>query len=138
MKIENYKPTSREMRYFRQARKESKKSTHGKAHIGAVIVIGNYVVSRGFNKIKTHPVQAKLDRECNYYCPNAKLHAEVDALLNSGKHDLSNAEVYIYREDKNGVMANCCPCVSCTQALKDAGVKEVFYTTREGFAYEVR
>ncbi len=133
-----YQPTTREHRWYKQARKESLKSTHSKAHIGAVIVIGNYVVSRGFNKAKTHPLQARLDRENNYHCPNAKLHAEVSALLNSGKHDLSNAEIYIYREDKDGHMANCKPCVSCTEALRLAGVREVFYTTREGYAFEER
>lgn len=134
----NYKPTSRELRWFKQAKRESKKSTHAKAHIGAVIVIGNYVVSRGFNKAKSHPLQARLDRENNYHCGNAKIHAEVSALLNSGKIDLSNAEIYIYREDKHGTIANCKPCVSCTAALKLAGVREIFYTTNEGYAFEAR
>lgn len=134
----NHIPTTREMRYFKQARKESLKSTHAKAHIGAVIVIGNYVVSRGFNKKKTHPMQARLDRENNYHCPNGKLHAEVSALLNSGKHDLTNAEIYIFREDKQGIMANCKPCVSCTEALRVAGIREVFYTTKQGYAFENR
>lgn len=134
----NHLPTTREMRWFKQAKRESKKSTHDKAHIGAVIVIGNYVVSRGFNKKKTHPFQARLDREQNYHCPNAKLHAEVSTLLNSGKTDLSNAEIYIYREDKHGRIANSKPCVSCTEALRLAGVREVFYTTTEGYAFEVR
>ena len=134
----NYIPTTREMRWYKQAKRESKKSTHDKAHVGAVIVIGNYVVSRGFNKTKTHPRQAKLDREQNYHCPNAKLHAEVSALLNSGKVDLSNAEIYVYREDKHGNIANSKPCVSCTEALRVAGVREVFYTTTEGYAFEVR
>lgn len=134
----NYTPTTREMRYFKQARKEASKSTHDKAHIGAVIVIGNYVVSRGFNKAKTHPFQARLDIEQNYHCKNAKLHAEVSALLNSGKADLTNAEIYVYREDKHGHIASSKPCVSCTEALKIAGVREVFYTTREGYAFESR
>jgi tRNA(Arg) A34 adenosine deaminase TadA len=130
------KPNRREMRYFNLAKREATKSAHQKAKIGSVIVVGNYVAGRGFNHNKSHPVQARYDKQTSYYGCNAKLHSEIATLLNSGKMDLTGAEIYIYRVDKNGTLAPCRPCVSCTKALEDAGVSHIYYTSNEGFHYE--
>lgn len=129
-------PSRREERFFNHAMKEAAKSTHHKTQIGSVLVVGNYIVGRGRNRMKSHPVQARYDRETNYHGCNARLHSEIDSLLNSGRIDLTDAEIYIYRVDKNNDLASCRPCVSCTKALKDAGVSNIYYTTREGFFYE--
>lgn len=133
----NYSPTKREQRYFKQARKQSKLSSHDKARIGAVIVRGNFIAGRGCNQFKTHPVQRRYDKKSGYYGINSHIHAEVAALINTGRHDLTGAEIYIYREDMRDNLAQCRPCVSCTQALKDAGVKHVFYNDSNGYCYEV-
>lgn len=126
----------REKRYFDKAKRISKKSNHYKTNIGAVLVLGNHIVSKGCNREKSHPRQYHYDCRTNYHGTQFKLHAEIDALISSGRVDLTDAEIYIYREDKNGLLANCRPCVSCTQALKDAGVKHIYYTNKEGFVYE--
>lgn len=129
-------PSRREQRFFKKAREASSRSNHYKAKIGAVIVTGNYVLSYGYNQEKSHPKQHLYDRKMHYYGSRSNLHAEIDALISSGRVDLTGAEIYIYREDKKGNLANCRPCVSCTQALKDAGVRHIYYTHKEGFAYE--
>lgn len=126
----------REQRFFNKAKECSAESTHYKTKIGAVIVLGNYVVTKGCNKEKSHTMQHRYDRLTNYHGTRAKIHAEIDALISSGRVDLTGAEIYVYREDKMGNLANSKPCVSCTQALKDAGVRHVYYTNQEGFAYE--
>lgn len=90
----------------------------------------------GCNCEKSHTIQHRYDRKMNYHGERAKLHAEIAALISSGRVDLTGAEIYIYREDKHGNLASCKPCVSCHQALKDAGVRHVYYTTKEGYAYE--
>lgn len=128
--------TKRETRFYQKAKQVSKASTRKKAKIGAIIVIGNYIVSDGVSREKTHPIQYRYDRMMDYHSHRGNLHAEIDALISSGRTDLTGADVYVYREDKNGDIANCRPCVSCTQALKDAGIKHVYYTTREGYNYE--
>lgn len=129
-------PSRREARYYRTAKRASNQSSHYKAKIGATIVLGNYVVSNGCSQEKSHTRQHQYDTRMNYHGTRSKLHAEIDALITSGRVDLTGAEIYVYREDKNGNIANSRPCVSCTQALKDAGVKHIYYTTTSGFAYE--
>lgn len=129
-------PNRRETRFFKKAKEASQRSDHGKAQVGAVIVIGNYVVSDGCSQEKSHTRQHRYDIKTRYHGKKSKLHAELDALVSSGRVDLTGADIYIYREDRTGVLANCRPCVSCTQALKDAGVRHVYFTNQEGYAYE--
>lgn len=129
-------PSRREHRFYKKAREASRRSNHYKAKIGAVIVTGNYVIAEGCNREKSHTRQYQYDRRMKYHGTRSKLHAEIDALVASGRVDLTGSEIYIYREDKKGNLANCRPCVSCTQALKDAGVRHIYYTHKEGYAYE--
>lgn len=126
----------REQRFFNKAKEASKKAEHYKTSIGAVLVLGNYVVCSGWNREKTHPVQARYDQKTKYHGTRSKLHAEIDALISSGRVDLTGAEIYIYREDKHGNLASSKPCSSCTKALQDAGVKHIYYTNKEGYVYE--
>lgn len=127
-------PTTRQLRFYNRAKLIALKSEHEKP-MGCVIVSGNYVVSEGFNRLKTHPIQFRNDRKVNYYSPFAKIHAEIDALIRSKDFDLSGCEIYLYRQDKHGSIANSRPCISCMPALSIAGIKHIFYTSTEGFCY---
>jgi deoxycytidylate deaminase len=129
-------PTSRQMRYFNVAKTKCLESTHHSAMVGSCIVKGNYVVSEGVNKVKSHTVQFYLDRSTNYYSKHANIHAEVSALVASGRRCVIGSEIYIYREDRNGDLANCRPCPSCMKAIRQAGIKHIFYTNVDGFNYE--
>ena len=65
------------------------------------------------------------------------LHAEVAALLPViNKFDLSEAVVYIYRENKLGQLAMCRPCKGCMSFIKACGIKKIYYTTYDGYAEE--
>lgn len=129
-------PTTRQRRYFGLAKQASQSSTHHSACVGAVIVNGNYVVSKSSNHQKSHTVQHRYDRKTNYYSSFANIHAEIGALIKSGRNDVSGCEIYVFREDSHGLMANSRPCCSCMEAIKDAGIKHIFYTTRDGYCYE--
>lgn len=135
------KPTRRQMRYFHVAKRNAEKSTYmrmnsGRIAIGAAIVKGNYVVSEGHNKRKTHPFQNMHNSRTFYLAPVPNLHAEIDALIYSRYNDLSGCEIYVYREATDGTLANCRPCRACMNALTDAGIKHLYYTTEKGFHYE--
>jgi len=127
-------PTNRQLRFFNRAKLISFQSEHEKP-MGCVIVSGNYVVSEGINRLKSHPIQFKNDRKVNYYSPFAKIHAEMDALIRSKDFDLGGCEIYLYRQDKHGNIANSRPCISCMPALAIAGAKHIFYTSTEGYCY---
>jgi len=136
MYLKKVAPNRRELRFFKKAKELSNRSVHYKAKIGAVIVLGNHVVAEGFNREKSHTRQYRYDRKMKYHGIYYKLHAEIAALVSSGQVDLTGSEIYVYRENSNGNLANCKPCVSCTQALKDAGVRHIYYTNNEGYFYE--
>jgi deoxycytidylate deaminase len=134
-------PSPRQQRFFSIAKRNADQSTYtrkgrGKIAIGSAIVKGNYVVSEGMNRKKTHVVQQRYNDLSAYFAPIPNIHAEVDALIKSKHHDLTGTEVFVYRELVNGTLGNCRPCRACMRALKDAGVKHIYYTTEQGFHYE--
>lgn len=135
------KPTTRQKRYFAVAKANARKSTYfrknlGKIFIGAAIVKGNYVVSEGYNKNKTHTVQHYNNLRADYRAPVPNIHAEIDALISSRYNDLDGCEIYVYRDKMDGDIGNCRPCRSCMTAMKKAGIKHVYYTDEDGFHYE--
>jgi len=85
----------------------------------------NQVIALGVNKKKTHPFAGQNNKF-------AYIHAEIDALLQLRGHDLSRASMYVFRFHKDGTMALAKPCKSCMQAIRESGVKKVFWTTERG------
>lgn len=116
---------------FRMAKKVQKLSTYPKAKIGAVIVLGNRVISVGYNQVeKAHPLVRK-------YNKFQGLHAEIHSLFGvRHKHDLRGAKVVVYRENKDGELAMCRPCSVCQKILSTYGVKKMIYTTNGGWNSE--
>lgn len=45
-------------------------------------------------------------------------------------------KLYIYRTRKDIVCGMARPCASCMQAIKDLGIREIYYTTNDGYSYE--
>ena len=105
---------------FRLAKNVSKLSSHPKHKLGAVLVVNGKPVSAGHNQIKTHP-EAKW----------TGLHAEIQAIKTYGKDSAKGSSIFVYRERKDHSVALAKPCSDCMNALKQFGVKWVFYTTDE-------
>lgn len=114
-------------RFFELAKRCSMKSNHHKCMVGCVIVYKKTVVSFGFNSNRTHP------RSKSY---SQTLHAELDALIGLSYDQLKHCTAYVYREYKTGGMAMSKPCGMCEHALRMSGIKDVFYTVENGWAYE--
>lgn len=132
----------RDYHLFNIAKAVSKSSDYRKIKIGCVIAERSEIISIGVNRIKSHPLQKRLN--CKYYSTKFSkgtlfrhgLHAELHAILNAGDRDLSGARIYIYREDHNGNMALCRPCPACMEAIRKKGIRKVYYTTPDGYAEE--
>lgn len=122
----------RDLRFITKALETSLESDNGKVRIGAVITDGNYLVSKACNVKRTHTLQHKYNLRSGRSCPAPKLHAEMHALIKSRDYDLTGCTIYIGRYLQNGTLGNCKPCSSCTQALRDSGIKRVVFTTEEG------
>lgn len=130
------------MKYFRHAKNMSEMSTFHSAKIGAVAVLGNHILSVGFNQDKTHSVQKYYDRFRNFDKDNNlvqhKIHAEIACLYPIMNDDIPwhKVDLYIYRSRKDipHGMARCCP--ACMELVKDLGIRKIYYSTDDGFAYE--
>ena len=123
--------TKRDLKFYSVAKAVSKTSTYGKILIGAIIVYKREIISVGANCRKTHPLQMLYDRYrdssvdwCHHY-----LHAEMNAIIHADKEYLPNSVIYIFREDRNGKIANCRPCEACMNMIKDVGIKKIYYTS---------
>jgi len=116
--------------FIRLAIRAAKRGIHEEYPVGAVIVDKNRVVSTGFNnQHKTHPMIKAID-------PHRTLHAEIHAIIRSGRCELQDATVIVYRQSKTGKMAMAKPCPTCQALLKEHGVSRMIYSTPEGWARE--
>lgn len=112
------------VRMFKRAALMAQYGEHKQHKVGCVIAKGNKVLSWGYNRDKTH---SKSPHAWAY------IHAEFDAIRKLNPEDLVGTTIYIYREKKNGSLALAKPCDSCHSLIKDIGIKEVCYTTEDGF-----
>ena len=130
---------------FKVAREWSMKASYtggGKPRLGCIVVYKNAILAGGYNSDKTHPAQEQFNRYRfkdigNNYLPS-KLHAELNA-LNKIKFldiDFSRVHIYIYRETRDGHVANARPCKACMAALRAKGIVNIHYTTDAGYAAE--
>lgn len=126
-------------KYFEKARLVATLSDFRKTHIGCVAVYQGNIIGLGCNCNKTHPTQKyynKYRKQSDSMLP--KLHAEISC-INSIKDldvNFSKVKLYIYRIRKDQDYGLSRPCPSCMAAIKDMGIRDIYYTTNDGFAYE--
>lgn len=113
----------RQRRFFDLARQVSFKSD-ARMRLGAVIVQQGNVISVGYNRnFKTHPISKAFHRT---------IHAEMDAIIGVDRASLEGATIFVYREDRHGIIKMAKPCEHCQLILNEFGIKKVFYTTQDG------
>ncbi len=126
-------------RYFEKARQTALISDFYKTHIGCVAVYQGQIIGLGCNCNKTHPTQKYYNRyrkQSDLMLP--KLHAEINC-INQIKHleiDFSKVKLYIYRIRKDRPFGLSRPCPSCMAAIKDLGIRDIYYTSNEGYIHE--
>lgn len=141
------KITKSDYKFFEMARKEAEKSDFDGFKLGCVIVHKKHVIGRGHNSNKTSPKQKKYNsyRSFNKGKKPIKhsLHAEISAITSvpypvDNSVDWSDVKVYIYRICPGKPLGHglSSPCSACRAALRDKGVRHLYYTTDNGFAYE--
>lgn len=120
-------------KWFRIARNECLKSMHH-TRFGTVLILKNGKTFVGCNKDKSHPM---LRKHYDFFAHS--IHAELDVLLKVNPYryedNLQGSTMYVYREDRNGLLKPAHPCKSCHKIMKDYGVKKCYYTTSNGFNF---
>lgn len=126
--------------YFKHARNIAKMSDYPRHKIGCIVVYDNKIIGMGFNSKKTHPLQKVYNVE-RFSCDNTPhcMHAEVHALaglIHNKAINWKKVSIYNYRETKDGCLAMSKPCPSCMKLIKDLGIKDIYYTSNDGYVYE--
>lgn len=141
------KITKSDYKFFNMARKEAEKSDFEGFKLGCVIVHKKHVIGRGHNSNKTNPKQKRYNRYRKFNKDNRmikhSIHAEIDA-INSVPYPVaenvnwSDVKVYIYRICPGKPLGHGVsrPCNACSAAMRDLGIRHIYYTTDHGFAYE--
>lgn len=128
-------------RYFGFAKNASEFGDYPRYKIGAVIVYKNQVISVGWNTTKENPIQKEYNIERGFNVESAKnsLHAEIHAIIKSKDLyvDWKKASIFVYREYKNGIRALAKPCPACEKAIRDLGIKNVYYTGTDRYCHEI-
>lgn len=130
--------TKTQISFFNVAKHVSKLSDFPKVNVGAIVVNKHRIISSGCNSAqRTHRIQVEYNKKRFNEPSTGMLHAEISALLPLiNKTDLSKADVYVYRELRNGNLGMSRPCKACMALIKELGIRKVFYTTNDGFAEE--
>lgn len=129
--------SKKEYRNFNHAKTASLTSDFPRVHVGVVVIRKNTIISAGCNKQKTHTIQKEYNRF--RYLNNDTMdyvHAEIDALTKIRYMNLKGASIYIYRELHSGKTGIARPCNACMEFIRELGIKDVYYTTDDGYAYE--
>lgn len=124
------------LKIFQHLEEVAIKSNVGWARLASAIVNKNRIVSIGVNKIKTHPFQKRFASNKDAIF----LHAETGALCAAIKilntNDLSDCDIYVCRmkhidQNPEFVYGMAKPCLGCSRAIVEFGIRNVFFTTNE-------
>ena len=131
--------TNTDYKYFNKAKQVASISDFPRVNIGCVAVYQGQVIALGCNCNKTHPRQKFYNRyriQSDEMLP--KLHAEISCLnqLTNYNINYSKVKLYIYRLRKDKPFGMGRPCPSCMAAIKDLGIKNIYYTTDDGYVHE--
>lgn len=140
--------TNFDKRMFEQARLEAEKSTFGHFCTGCVITYKNKIIGRGHNSCKTHPMQQKYNKQYRSFNTDNggfirhSVHAEISAISSvpyiiGTNINWSKVKIFVYRicRGKRLGFGNARPCEACSHAIKDLGIRDVYFTDDAGYAY---
>lgn len=133
---------TRILHYLSLAKNACQYSDFMKARLGAVLIYKGKVMSVGWNSNKTSPLQKDLNRLRNFPvdCDKAHhtLHAEVACLTKAKDLDIDwgRASIFVYRIKKDGSAGLSYPCKGCMALIKSMGIKNIYFSTENGWGYE--
>lgn len=133
------KITKKDKAYFNIAKEVSKLSDFPKVKVGAVAVYKHHIISSGHNSIKTAPLQKKYNA-CRFSEDTIhSIHSELACLKPLiGRRDINfkHVDLYVYRSGKSSSTLLARPCLSCMKLIKDLGIRNIYYTTNNGYSHE--
>lgn len=143
MKFKNF-----DLRMFEKAHIEAERSEYDRFRVGCVIAYKKHIIGSGRNGNKSNPMQKEYNRKYRHfnntngeYIHDA-VHAEIAAIQSIPytvgiEVDWSKVYIYVYRicPGKSNGYGNAKPCAACMAAIRELGIKNVYYTDDDGFSY---
>lgn len=133
------KITKKDKAYFEAARAMAQLSDFPKIMVGAVAVYKHHIISSGHNTIKTAPLQKKYN-VCRFSEDTIhSLHAELaclKSLIGRKDIDFKHVDLYVYRAGKKTTALLARPCPSCMKLITELGIRNIYYTTNNGYSHE--
>lgn len=90
--------------------------------LGALIINDDRLVGAGYNRV--------YNLSSNTYTADC---AEILALKKTPKGLRRNATIIVARKNKSGTYGMAKPCIKCHKALIKAGIRQVYFTTPNGW-----
>lgn len=130
-------------KYFEMTKRVAMNSEFNRVHVGCIAIYKGRMIGSGFNSEKTHPMQYHYNRyrqNDNVISANLlpKIHAEIMCISSIKKQDIDfkKVKLFIYRIRNDQPFGIARPCAACMNAIKDLGIKNIYYTTDVGYAHE--
>ena len=125
-------------RGYELAKQASLKSDFRRCHTGVVAIYNNKVLALGWNSNKLSSLQAKYNysRGFDGYDYPSSIHAEM-MVVNKIRYldiEFSQIRVFVWRGTITPQIAK--PCAACERALRDIGIRKVFYTGNNSYIEE--
>ena len=124
---------TRYMNFLRRMARNVEPVRH--ARLASALVLGNNIVSVGYNRKRSDPFQARFGKNSESIYMHAEIHAIKQALNHISLDDFRKATLYVARvkrpdfRSKNFVDGQACPCMGCKRAILEFGIKRVVHTT---------
>jgi dCMP deaminase len=134
--------------FIRIAGVVASRSTCMRRRYGAVIVKDRVIVSTGYNgaprgSINCVDVNSCRRKELNVpagerYELCEAVHAEQNAIINGAPDRMKDACIYITGYEEDGSVAEGKPCLLCARMIRNAGLGEVIYLSRDGIITRIQ
>lgn len=124
---------------YELAKQASLKSDFSRCATGAVAIYCNKVLALGWNSEKTSSLQARYNKARGFdgYAFKSSIHAEM-MVINKIKYldiDFSQIRLFVWRGREVPMISK--PCAACEKAIRDLGIRKVFYTGNNSYITEV-
>ena len=124
---------------YELAKQASLNSDYSRCHTGAVAIYNNKILAIGWNSTQLSSLQARYNRARGFdgFAFNSSVHAEmmVVAKIKYLDIDFSQVRIFVWRGSNTPQISR--PCAACEKALRDLGIRKVFYTGNNSYIEEV-
>lgn len=115
-------------KYLKTLRKVANRSDGcGGSRHASILVLGNRILSTGWNQSKTHPMAFRFNSEGRWSLCSEK-HVILRSALKYDEKTLNKCTLVVARFDKQGELRPSEPCDGCKKLIEHFGIKKVYWS----------